>query len=130
NASEVISSRPLRVRSCASSDAAPALKWLRRWIGLSSKRTWSGSRRVIEDQGCRIAMHQTTIVPHGDLAAVVIPTAVLESLGLRIGDAVDLNLGDGQLILRPVEDAARRERVEAIRREVFEHRRDAYERLA
>jgi antitoxin component of MazEF toxin-antitoxin module len=71
-----------------------------------------------------------TIVPHEGSAAVVLPTSVLESAGLRIGDVLEVTLGDRQLILRPVEDAARRQVVEDITREVFERRRDAYRRLA
>ncbi len=75
-------------------------------------------------------MPQLTIVPHGDAAAVVLSPALLEQLGLRIGDVMDVTLGDRQLILRPATDIARRELVEEITREVFERRRDAYQRLA
>ncbi|HKI33036.1 MAG TPA: AbrB/MazE/SpoVT family DNA-binding domain-containing protein [Gemmataceae bacterium] len=74
-------------------------------------------------------MPQLTIVPHGDSAAVVLPAKVLESVGLRIGDVVDVTVGDRQLILRPGEDAARRALLEEIAREVVERRRDAYRRL-
>lgn len=75
-------------------------------------------------------MPQLTIVPHGDSAAVILPAAVLESVGLRVGDVVDVTLGDRQLVLRSSEDAARRELIEKITREVFEQRKDAYQRLA
>ena len=75
-------------------------------------------------------MPQLTIVAHGDSAAVVLPAEVLESVGLRIGDVVDVTLGDRQLILRPAEDATRRQLFEEITQEVFEQRRDAYQRLA
>lgn len=75
-------------------------------------------------------MTQLLIVAHGDAAAIVIPAAVLQAVGLRIGDVVDLSLLDRQLILRPSEDAARRQRIEEITQEVLEHRRDAYQRLA
>ena len=75
-------------------------------------------------------MPQLTIVPHGDSAAVILPAEVLESVGLRVGDVVDVTLGDRQLILRSAEDAARRELLEKITREVFERRKDAYQRLA
>lgn len=75
-------------------------------------------------------MPQLTIVSHGDSAALVLPVEFLESVGLHIGDVVDVTLGDRQLILRPGEDAARRARVEQVTREVFERRRDAYQRLA
>ena len=75
-------------------------------------------------------MPKLTIVPHGDSAALILSAAVLESIGLRIGDVVDVTLGDRQLILRSAEDASRREMVEAITNEVLERRRDAYQRLA
>ncbi|HBI43613.1 MAG TPA: hypothetical protein DDY78_12305 [Planctomycetales bacterium] len=75
-------------------------------------------------------MPQLTIVPHGNSAAVVLPAAVLELIGLRIGDVLEATLGERQLILRPVEDIARQQLVQEITREVFEQRRDAYQRLA
>lgn len=75
-------------------------------------------------------MSQLTIVPVGDAAAVVFPAEVLESVGLRIGDTVDVTVGDRQLILRPIEGAARRQLLEQITQEVFEQRREAYQRLA
>jgi antitoxin component of MazEF toxin-antitoxin module len=75
-------------------------------------------------------MPQLTIVPHGDAAAVVLPAELLDSVGLHVGDVVDVTLGDRQLILRPGPDAARRALVEEVTHEVFERRRDAYQRLA
>lgn len=75
-------------------------------------------------------MPQLTIVPHGDAAAVVLPVGVLESIGLRIGDVLEATFGDRQLILRPVEDAARRQLLQEITRDVFERRQEAYQRLA
>ena len=75
-------------------------------------------------------MPQLTIVPHGDSAAVVLPASVLESIGVRIGDVLEATPGDRQLILRPVEDASRRQLVEEVTQAVFEQRRDAYQRLA
>lgn len=75
-------------------------------------------------------MPQLTIVAHGESAAVVLPAAVLESIGLRIGDVLEATLSDGQLILRPVEDACRRQLLQEITDDVFERRREAYQRLA
>ena len=75
-------------------------------------------------------MPQLSIVSYGNSAAVVLPTAMLESIGLRIGDVVDVTFGDQQLILRPDQDVARRQRLERIIQEVFDRRRDAYQRLA
>ncbi len=75
-------------------------------------------------------MLQVTIVPHGDSAAVVLPASFVDSIGLHIGDTLEATLGDRQLILRPVEDNARRQRLAEITGEVFERRREAYQRLA
>ena len=75
-------------------------------------------------------MTQLSIVPHGTAAAVVIPPDILEAVGLRIGDVVDVTLGDRQLILQPSEDASRRQRIEKITGEVLEQRSEAYQRLA
>jgi antitoxin component of MazEF toxin-antitoxin module len=77
-----------------------------------------------------VTMPQLTIVPHGDSAAVILPAAFLESAGLRVGDVLDVTVGDHELILRSAEEAGRRELLETITREVFERRRDAYQRLA
>ena len=75
-------------------------------------------------------MPQFTIVSHGDWAAVVLPAAFLETLGLRDGDVVEATLVDQQIILRPEEQALRQRQVREITREVFEQRLDAYQRLA
>jgi len=45
-------------------------------------------------------------------------------------DEVNVTVGERQLILRPAGDSARQQQIEAITRDVFERRKDAYERLA
>jgi len=75
-------------------------------------------------------MAQLNIIPHGESAAVVLPMKVLESLGLSIGDTVDATLGDRQLILRPLNDAERRQKVAELTKEVLDRRANAYQRLA
>lgn len=75
-------------------------------------------------------MATLNIVLHGESAAIVLPPKVLESLGLKVGDTIDATLGDRFLILRPLDDAARRERIADLTRDVFDRRSDAYQRLA
>ena len=75
-------------------------------------------------------MSPVFVVPVGDSAGVILPPAVLESLGLKIGDALDATLEGSQSILRPARDSARRQLVEEITREVFERRGEAFQRLA
>lgn len=75
-------------------------------------------------------MPQLTIVPHLDACAVVLPASILESIGLQVGDVLEATVRERELILRPVEDAARHRVLDEITRDVFERRRDAYQRLA
>lgn len=75
-------------------------------------------------------MPQLSIVSHGDEAAFVLSKSVLESIGLHIGDTVDVTLADRQLILRPLDDAERRQLMAALTKDVLDRRSDAYQRLA
>ena len=45
---------------------------------------------------------QTAVRRLGNSAGIIIPKSVLSELGLVTGDAVDLRLEDGRLILAPV----------------------------
>jgi len=45
---------------------------------------------------------QTAVRKLGNSAGVIIPKAVLAELGLSAGDAVDMRLEDGNLVLAPV----------------------------
>jgi antitoxin component of MazEF toxin-antitoxin module len=75
-------------------------------------------------------MPQLTIVSLPDGAAVILPPAVLESTGLKIGDVLEATVQEQELILRPAGDPARAAQMDEITREVFERRQDAYRRLA
>ena len=75
-------------------------------------------------------MSELTIISHGESAAVVLPVAMLKAIGLHIGDVLEATVRDQQLILRPVDDVARRQLLQDITQEVFEQRQDAYQRLA
>jgi antitoxin component of MazEF toxin-antitoxin module len=61
---------------------------------------------------------------------VVVPMDVLEAIGLRVGDRVNVSLGHRELILRPAAPTDSKRDIEEITRDVFERRKDAYERLA
>ena len=70
------------------------------------------------------------IVAVNGSAAIVLPPDVLHAMGLGIGDALEIAVTDDRMILRRVDDPDRRDRVEKLIDEIFEERRDAYERLA
>jgi len=75
-------------------------------------------------------MPETPIISVVSSGGVIVPVDVLEAIGLRVGDEVNVTVGERQLILRPAGDSARQQQIEAITRDVFERRKDAYERLA
>jgi len=75
-------------------------------------------------------MSREKITTSGDNATVRLPAEVLESLGLAVGDEVEILVVDRTLVVRPLNETERRERMEAVTNEVFERRRVAYEELA
>lgn len=77
-----------------------------------------------------ITMAQESIVAFGTGAAIPLSPQILESLGVQIGDPIEMIVTDGQVVLRPVAGQVRRELLERITREVFEERGAAYQRLA
>jgi antitoxin MazE len=50
---------------------------------------------------------QVAVRKLGNSAGVIIPKSVLTELGLSAGDAMDMRLEDGRLILAPVQQARR-----------------------
>ena len=61
---------------------------------------------------------------------VVVPADVLATIGLRVGDRVNVSLGNHELILRPAAATDNERDIDKATREVFERRKDAYQRLA
>jgi antitoxin MazE len=58
---------------------------------------------------------QVAVRKLGNSAGVIIPKSVLTELGLSAGDAMDMRLEDGRLILAPVQQARRAGWAEASR---------------
>ena len=59
---------------------------------------------------------QTTVRKLGNSAGLIIPKAILAELGLAAGDAVDVRLKDGRLILAPAKPGRRAGWAEASRK--------------
>lgn len=59
---------------------------------------------------------QTAVRKLGNSAGVIIPKSVLTELGLSAGDAVDMRLEDGHLVLSPVRHTPRAGWAEAARK--------------
>jgi len=74
-------------------------------------------------------MTELPIVSVVESGGIVVPIDALEAIGLRVGDEVNVSLGERELILRPAA-GTRRPIVEEVTREVLERRKEAYRRLA
>lgn len=75
-------------------------------------------------------MQPLIVVSQGEAPALVLPASLLEAIGLRVGDVVEVSLSDQKLILQPMPDQKRRKLLEAATADVLERRRDAFQRLA
>ena len=62
--------------------------------------------------------------------SVLLPKEILERIGVDDGDEVDVSVIDRTVILRPLDEASRAQKVAETTKSLFERRRDAYEELA
>ena len=75
-------------------------------------------------------MSRERITTSGDNATVRLSAEILASLGSAVGDEVELQLVERTVVVRPLNEVERSERIEAATKEVIEHRQGAYEELA
>ena len=75
-------------------------------------------------------MSHNRVTTVGDSAALLISPEFLHALGINIGDEVDIALIDRTLIVRPLAEAERAQRIENITQSLFVRRKSVYEQLA
>lgn len=75
-------------------------------------------------------MSHERIIAVGESAALILPKDVLDKLGIAVGDEVELSLIDRTLIVQPLAEADRAQKLEEVIKTVFERRQSAYARLA
>jgi len=75
-------------------------------------------------------MSRGRITATGDSPALLLSQEVLDKLGLKVGDEVDISLVERTLILRSLDEADRARRIENTTSSIFERRKSAYEELA
>ena len=75
-------------------------------------------------------MSRRRIIASGESAAILLPQEALDEIGLSIGDEVDLSIVEGGLVMRALDETARRRKIEESITAVLERRKSAYERLA
>ncbi len=74
-------------------------------------------------------MSRKRIATSQDSAAILLPQEVLDEMGVRKGDEVDVSVSDHTLIMRPL-NAERARKIEDATKAVFELRGAAYKKLA
>lgn len=62
--------------------------------------------------------------------ALLLPQAVLDELGVQVGDEFDVALRDQTLIVRPRSEAEQLAQVDAILDDLFQERKSVYQALA
>jgi antitoxin component of MazEF toxin-antitoxin module len=75
-------------------------------------------------------MSRSRITASGDSPALLLSQDVLDQLGLKVGDEVDISLVEKTLILRSLDEAKRAGRIENTTTLIIERRKSAYEELA
>ena len=63
-------------------------------------------------------------------AALLLADDVLSSLGIKIGDEVDITIGEGKLVLRSLSEVEREQKLESAVQDIFERRQSAFQELA
>jgi antitoxin component of MazEF toxin-antitoxin module len=77
-----------------------------------------------------MTMSHERIIAVGESAALILPKDALDTLGIAVGDEVELSLIDRTLIVQPFAEADRAQKLEEVIKTVFERRQSAYARLA
>lgn len=75
-------------------------------------------------------MSRKRITTSENPAAILLPQEILEQMGVKDGDEVDISVVERTLILRPLGEADRASKIAEATDKVFERRKSAYEQLA
>ena len=75
-------------------------------------------------------MSRKRIAAAEDSSTVVLPKEMLDMMGVKEGDEIDLSVVDRTLIVRPLDEAERAGKIDAATKAVLERRESAYEELA
>ncbi|MBA2731628.1 MAG: hypothetical protein H0U54_01920 [Acidobacteria bacterium] len=75
-------------------------------------------------------MSRKRITASDSSTTLLLPQEILDMMGVGDGDEVDVSVIDRTLILRPLDEAERAQKVEAATQSVFGRRKSTYEELA
>lgn len=75
-------------------------------------------------------MSRKRITTAEDSATVLLPQELIEMMGIEVGDEVDVSIVGRTLVVRPLDEVERAQRIDDATGAVFERRKSAYEELA
>jgi antitoxin component of MazEF toxin-antitoxin module len=75
-------------------------------------------------------MSRERITTSGDDATVRLPGEILEGLGVAVGDEVEMFVVERTLVVRPLSEVERVDKIDAATNDVIGRRTSAYEELA
>lgn len=75
-------------------------------------------------------MSRQQIIVVGDSAALLLPQKILDLMGVHVNNELDVEVVDGKLILRSLNEVEREQKVKSTTQALFERRESAYQRLA
>lgn len=75
-------------------------------------------------------MTNEQIITIGDPAGVFLSEEILHQIGVDVGDQVVVSVLDRTLIVRSLDEAERRQKMDAAMKELMENRQEVYECLA
>lgn len=74
-------------------------------------------------------MSRKRITASENSTTLLLPQEILDTLGVDAGDEVDVIIVDRTLILRPLDEVERAQKIDDATKTVFERRKIAYEEL-
>lgn len=75
-------------------------------------------------------MFQSQVVSFNNEAYLKVTPEMMKTMGVKVGDLVDVDLVDRQALLRATDETARHEKVMTAAREIMQRRKKLFEGLA
>ena len=75
-------------------------------------------------------MLRQQITAVGDSAALLLSDEMLGAMRIHVGDEVDVSVVDRKLIMRPLNEVEREQKIKSMTQVIIKRRKSAYERLA
>lgn len=75
-------------------------------------------------------MLRQQIISVGNSAALLLSDEMLGAMGIHVGDEVDVSVEDRKLIMKPLNEVEREQKVKSMTQVIIKRRKSAYERLA